>query len=572
MKKANAPFLLLLPLLLSGCSISFGPGVSDSLVELPSSPESQTSESKSQASESKDGISASEGSSTEESGENSSEDSPSSQEAPSSETEPDEKGTNVFYDGGFASGGEDSSASNPGKFYYWYGRDYGLGGEVHGFAHAQGEFSFAYHASMNWYSVQLFYQAPYAESGDAFRLEFDFLSDVDGKITINGDVVSATSNVWSHYEKDIVTSKNDQGHLSTFSIQLGAYEGNSVLSGSMFRFKTPKIYSLDPYSKVVFKDGNSVKKEIQVKNGKTVSSPADPEAPSGRYFAGWYDGPVKWEPSMAISSPRVFSSRFEEGKQPESSYVPQGYSLSWSDEFEGASLDSASWECQLGVGQDVGLWEWGNQEKQYYKKENATVSDGKLVIEAKKETTPYGNTSYAYSSARIRSKGKVHFAHGYVEAKISLPSGQGLWPAFWMLPENNFEGKGWPYSGEIDIMEARGRLPYESTSALHYSNDGSSGHAYQTGKRSLFDPITSFHVYSLLWEESQMVFSVDGIPHLRVPSSTWMDAYGGHDPFGQDFHILLNLAVGGSFDGGLLPDASFSSASMKIDYVRVYQK
>ena len=117
MKKANAPFLLLLPLLLSGCSISFGPGVSDSLVELPSSPESQTSESKSQASESKDGISASEGSSTEESGENSSEDSSSSQEAPSSETEPDEKGTNVFYDGGFASGGEDSSASNPGKFY-----------------------------------------------------------------------------------------------------------------------------------------------------------------------------------------------------------------------------------------------------------------------------------------------------------------------------------------------------------------------------------------------------------------------------------------------------------------------
>lgn len=567
MKNRNALFLLSLPFLLSACSIRFGPGASSNS-DAPSAPDSFLSEESSAlSSEEEKGSSPS----SLPSEENSSEAGglPSSKEGASSE---ERGGKDVFYDGGHERGGEDSSSSAPGKFYYWFGRDYGLGGEVNSFSSSEGEYAFSYRAYSSWYSVQLFYQAPYAEKGDRLHLSFAFLSDSSGKITINGDVVPCQANVWAEYSKEVVVGENSQGFLSTFSIQLGEAETSSCLSGSSFRFQAPKILSEDPYSEVLFQNGGEVCKRIQVKNGRAVSCPPSPSAPSGSFFAGWYDGDLKWDPSLTIDTPHSFSARFQKGEEPMTSYVPEGYSLSWADEFEGTSLKESNWECQLGVGQSEGLWEWGNQEKQYYKKENAKVFDGKLEIEAKKETTPYGNASYAYTSARIRSKGKVHFARGYVEARISLPLGQGLWPAFWMLPESSFQGKGWPYSGEIDIMEARGRLPYESTSALHYSYDGGSGHTYQTERHALVDPLSSYHVYSLLWEETQIVFSVDGQAHLTVPSSVWMGAYNGNDPFGEDFHILFNLAVGGSFDGGLLPDSSFSSASMKVDYVRVYRK
>ena len=501
----------------------------------------------------------------------------SSSEAPSSEGSSSaasslapEAGEDIFYSSSFREGGEDSSSSAPGNFYLWSG--YGCGGEAKILEKEGGVYSFSYKASTNWWSVQLFYQAPYAEEGEELSISFPFCSDVTGAITINGSTLSCKAGEWGVYESKGPVRKNSQGYLSTLSLQLGVESPFSCLSGSLFRFKAPRISSSSPYHRVDFLvDGKNVK-SLPVKEGKKAVPPSDPIAPSGKHFAGWYEGEARFDGDAPIYATHSYSARFASGEGSLPSYVPEGYSLSWSDEFSGSALDPSSWECQKGIGQDVGLWEWGNQEKQYYKAENATVRDGRLRIEAKREDTSYGSSSYRYTSARIRSAGKVSFAHGYVEARISLPEGRGLWPAFWMLPEGSFEGKGWPYSGEIDIMEARGRLPYQTSSALHCSLNGGNEDRCLTSVHDLSSSFSSFHTYSVLWEENRMVFSVDGTSHLEVSRSEWMGGYNGNSPFDKEFHILLNLAVGGSFDGGVLPEEGFTSASMEVDYVRVYQK
>ncbi len=492
----------------------------------------------------------------------------SKENVPSSFSEESSQGKNVFYDGGFLEGGESDSSANPGACYLWYG--YNCGGEVSSKSSSEDEYRISYKASLNWWAVQLFYQAPYAEKGEVLTISTSFYSDVEGKITVNGEAVALKANSYTPYEKTITTSANSQGYLSTFSIQLGV-DGIGFLKGGVFAMKKPSIRSEDAYHTVSFLDKGKTLKEIEVKEGKTVAPPPSPEPDSGYSFSGWEDNGVIYSSSLAITRPHSFSSVYKQGESTISSYVPEGYSLVWNDEFNGDSLSSSNWSCQVGNGYEYGIWEWGNAEKQYYKEENACVSDGALRITAKKETTTYGSTTYRYSSARLRSYNKVHYHYGYIEARIKMPLGTGVWPAFWMLPESTYNGNGWPHSGEIDIMECRGRLSNQSTSALHYSADGSSNDAYQTGTNSSFGSIDSYHCYGLLWTQDSIAFMVDGMTHLTVKSSTWLGGYGGGDPFSQDFHILFNLAIGGKFDEGREPDSSFSSAEMSVDYVRWYQ-
>lgn len=549
MKKGLTHCFLLAPLLFSCANVA----PSNSSESSPSSPESSSASEFSSDLSSKE----SETSSSEE----------TSSENRSSLPAEDE---DIFYASSFREGGEDSSSSAPGNFYLWSG--YGCGGEAKILEKKGDVYSFSYKASTNWWSVQLFYQAPYVEEGEELTLSFPILSDVSGQITINGSTLSCKAGEWTLFESKGPVTRNSQGYLSTLSVQLGVENPFSCLGGSLFCFKAPIISSSSPYHRVDFFLGEENVKSLPVKEGKKAIPPSDPDAPAGQHFSGWYEGDSRFDEDAPVYSYHRYVARFSAGEQSESNYVPEGYSLAWADEFSGSNLDSSSWECQKGVGQDVGLWEWGNQEKQYYKAENASVSNGKLKIEAKREDTAYGSSTYRYTSARIRTAGKVSFASGYVEARISLPEGQGLWPAFWMLPEGSFEGKGWPYSGEIDIMEARGRLPYQTSSALHCSLDGGSSDRCLTATHDLSSSFSSFHTYSVLWEKEKMVFAVDGVSHLEVSSSEWMGGYKGNSPFDQNFHILINLAVGGSFDGGLLPDVGFSSASMEVDYVRVYQK
>lgn len=228
----------------------------------------------------------------------------------------------------------------------------------------------------------------------------------------------------------------------------------------------------------------------------------------------------------------------------------------------------------IGNGSNYGVYEWGNGEAEYYKSENATVADGALSIACKKENNVADNKTYAYSSVRLRTAGKVSTTYGRVEARIALPNVVGMWPAFWMLPEKNYLGQGWPYSGEIDIMENKGRQARITSGALHYSN--SAGHTYKTNTSSLSSPITDYHVYAIEWTKDAIRWFVDDVQFLIVRKEVWHPSdstvYATSDdaPFNQPFHVILNLAVGGQFDGYALPPDSLVPCEMKVDYVRIY--
>lgn len=257
--------------------------------------------------------------------------------------------------------------------------------------------------------------------------------------------------------------------------------------------------------------------------------------------------------------------------------APSGgtWSMVWSDEFDGATLNTDNWNIQTGDGAEFGLTAWGNNEKEWYKAENITLADGNLVITAKEEPT----NGYPYTSGRMRSDNKVDIKYGRIEARVKTPVGQGLWSAFWMLPTDSAYG-GWASGGEIDIMEAvspgvtadvtYGTLHYGMPWPLNTSAGGSADRA----------PIDDFHTYAIEWEQNEIRWFIDDMHFATVTSDTWWSYYfGGSEqgyvsapdaPFNQDFHLLFNLAVGGNWPGSPNADTVFP-AEMLVDYVRVYQ-
>jgi len=239
----------------------------------------------------------------------------------------------------------------------------------------------------------------------------------------------------------------------------------------------------------------------------------------------------------------------------------------------GAAPDSAHWSHDRGDGCAAGNCGWGNQEKQSYTDaaENAAMTgSGALAITAR--VAPAGRTCYygpcRFTSAKLKTAGKVETKYGRVEARIKLPPGQGLWPAFWMLGAG-FPNTPWPQCGEIDIMEFRGSLPRESSSALHgpgYSGNMALQHRHQSPSGALSD---DFHRFAVEWDSTQVRFFVDDALHYAVDRGT-VTAHGAWS-FDGPFYIILNLAVGGTFDGDPSSEAIFP-ATMLIDYVRVYAK
>ena len=227
-------------------------------------------------------------------------------------------------------------------------------------------------------------------------------------------------------------------------------------------------------------------------------------------------------------------------------------SLLWSDEFNTAGApDPAKW------GYDIGAGGWGNSELQYYtnRTDNVLVSNGTLKIIAKKEAYSGSN----YTSARLLSKGKFSFQYGKVEVSAKLPAGAGSWPAIWMLGDN-FATAGWPTCGEIDIMEQKGSDMNRIYSTLHYLGHSGSG---GIGSSFLINNVTTeFHKYGLIWTSASLQFLVDDVVYYTFVNSTSV-------PFNQNFFMILNLAMGGTFGGTV--DPAFNSALMEVDYVRVYQ-
>jgi beta-glucanase (GH16 family) len=246
----------------------------------------------------------------------------------------------------------------------------------------------------------------------------------------------------------------------------------------------------------------------------------------------------------------------------------QDWELVWSDDFEGDSLDMSKWSYQYGTGTSEGLVGWGNNELQYYtdRPENIFVKDGKLHIVARQEQFSNRN----YTSARIRSIHKGDWKYGRFEIRATLPEGRGLWPAIWMMPTDNVYG-GWAASGEIDIMELVGHEPDVVHGTLHYGgrwpNNVHRGAAYRLPSGKFSD---DFHTFALEWREGQMRWFVDGV-YYQNQNSWYTEGHPFPAPFDQEFHMILNVAVGGNWPGSPDNTTEFPQ-SMIIDYVRVYQQ
>lgn len=248
----------------------------------------------------------------------------------------------------------------------------------------------------------------------------------------------------------------------------------------------------------------------------------------------------------------------------------------WSDEFDGAAgatIDGTKWGNDISDGCQQGICGWGNEEREYYTNASENISlngQGQLVIVARQ--APAGLTCYygpcGYTSAKITTRGKVLASPGRVEARIKLPTGQGLWPAFWMLG-SNFPTTPWPACGEVDIMENKGSQPTTSSSAVHgpgYFGATPFAHANVLNGGTLSD---DFHTFAVEWDSVHIRFFVDDVAHYGITR----DAVEKLGPwvFDQPFFLILNLAVGGHFDGDPGSDAIFP-AMMLVDYVRVYAK
>jgi len=254
---------------------------------------------------------------------------------------------------------------------------------------------------------------------------------------------------------------------------------------------------------------------------------------------------------------------------------PNGWKLVWSDEFDGSAIDPKKWE------HEVNCWGGGNGEQQCYVADakNSFVAGGALHLVALKDA-PSGviggpgndNTPVTrpYSSARLRTKHLADWKYGRMEAYAKLPWGQGLWPAFWMLPTDEIYG-GWAASGEIDIMETVNLMPGANhvVGTLHYGASWPGN--VHTG--TSYDPPTntweSFHLYAVEWEEGEMRWFVDG--HQYARQNKWnTKSVAFPAPFDQLFHLLLNVAVGGAWPGPPNAQTNFPQ-EMGVDYVRVYQ-
>lgn len=240
-----------------------------------------------------------------------------------------------------------------------------------------------------------------------------------------------------------------------------------------------------------------------------------------------------------------------------------GFTLAWADEFNGTALNSTDWSFENGDG-CPNVCGWGNNELEYYtnRTENLFFQDGKMIIEAKKES--YGGKNY--TSSKILTRGKKIFKYGRIDIRAKLPKGKGIWPAFWMLPQNNVFG-GWPTSGELDIMEMIGHQPSTTYGTLHFGPGPAS--TQLGGNYSLPTGIFNdqFHVFSIEWKQNEIKWLVDG----NVYSTHNNSEFGTNTyPFNEDFFLIFNMAVGGNWPGS--PDASsYFPQWLIVDYVRVYQ-
>jgi beta-glucanase (GH16 family) len=269
------------------------------------------------------------------------------------------------------------------------------------------------------------------------------------------------------------------------------------------------------------------------------------------------------------------------------------WKLVWSDEFDGDAIDAAKWDFDIGndiYDRENHAWipGWGNDELQYYTCDpaNAFVRDSVLHVCALKES----RHGCGYTSARLktlRRDGMPLFTkqYGKFEFRARVPHGKGVWPALWLLPQNDKYGA-WPASGEIDVMEIRGDQPGKVLGTIHFGSSFPGGEFATHTLELAEDTVGDWHVYALEWEPGEIRWSVDGVVWARqdfwwscseMRDGQDMEAAGTSDlnpwpaPFDQPFYLVMNVAVGGNFPGAPNP-VTPCPADLQVDYVRVYDK
>ncbi|PSL25838.1 family 16 glycosylhydrolase [Chitinophaga ginsengisoli] len=240
-----------------------------------------------------------------------------------------------------------------------------------------------------------------------------------------------------------------------------------------------------------------------------------------------------------------------------------GWTMIYADEFDVAGKpDVTKWTV------DAKPKGWINGEQQVYTDttyDNAKVRNGELVITGKRDY-PTGDSTAPWSSARLISQNKMDFRYGKVEVRAKLPRARGSWPAIWLMPTTSAYGA-WPKSGELDIMEHVGNNFGTVLSTVHTQNNNWTNGSHLSATKKIMDVDTVFHVYALEWTPDSLRFTYDSVKCYTYvnPHTDWKDW-----PFDQQFHIILNVAIGGGM-GGAITAADFPD-SMTVDYVRVYQK
>lgn len=247
------------------------------------------------------------------------------------------------------------------------------------------------------------------------------------------------------------------------------------------------------------------------------------------------------------------------------SYQPNvlGQELVWQDDFNGTELDRSKWTPIIGDG-CPNLCGFGNNELQFYTEENISLESGTLVMTAKKESIEKSD----YSSVKLVSRGKGDWQYGKIVVRAQLPSGRGTWPAIWMLPTLGDVAMRWPDDGEIDIME---HVDYNQGMVYGTIHTKKFNHMVGTQKSdSIFiaDAHTTFHEYSVSWDEETMVWAVDDEVYLTLfKGGEGMEGW----PFDKKFHLILNLAIGGNWGGSQGVDDQIWPQRFIIDFVKVYQ-
>ena len=278
------------------------------------------------------------------------------------------------------------------------------------------------------------------------------------------------------------------------------------------------------------------------------------------------------ETGNSVSAPANSSESTGAGPVPVrvSTNVPVGFELVWSDEFEGSGLpDPTKWKYDTHRNAEG----WYNNEKQYYasgRLKNSRVENGNLIIEAHEENLGAGRFEdwggQEYSSARLITQGLGDWIYGFFEIRAKLPCGRGTWPAIWTLPSD--PDVVWPAGGEMDIMEHVGFDPGVIHHSIHTTAFNFSRGSQKTTQHELPTACEQMHKYQLLWTPGMLLFAVDDAPKFLFNKESDKQTRW---PFDQPHHLLLNVAVGGTWGGRKGIDPAAFPARMEVDYVRVYR-